>query len=163
MVGAIWILPLPGAAAQGQPERVFPRIDWTPDPATIAAACVTGVARAQDAADRLAGLPAHQRTFGSTIGALETLVADLNDSLVAQRNLQYLSPDPSVRLASQRCADHTDRFLTEVDARPDIYRAILDPRSSQGVHDVFQRRLRADWLTKMRRSGATLSDADRAA
>ena len=162
MLAALWTWPLSGAAGDDQPERVFPRIDWTPDPAAISANCTAGIARAQESADRLAGLPPRQRTFGSTAGAMETLVADLDDGLVAQRSLQFLSPDPSVRLASQRCSDRTARFLTDLESRPDIYRTLADPRSAQGMHDVFARRLRGEWLARMRRGGATLPDADRA-
>jgi thimet oligopeptidase len=147
--------PLPAASAAG----VLP-IDWTLPPARIASSCAASVATVRRRVDTIVRSRA-RRTFATVVLPLETASADFNDDLAAQGFLYNVSTDPAVRKASLKCSTDAGNVLSEIGARPDLYRALADAQASGTARGAAQTKLIQLWLTALKRSGAGLPDAQR--
>lgn len=153
----------PAAAAPPPPARgaaVMP-VRWTVTPAQIAANCKAGSARIVRRVDALTRLPRAKRSFATVVLPLETAAADYNDDLVAEGFLYEVSTDKSVRAASLRCATQESSVLSELSARPDLYRALADAQTSGTAKSAADAKLTQLWLTAAKRSGAGLPSAQR--
>jgi thimet oligopeptidase len=92
---------------------------------------------------------------------LETASADFNDDLAAQGFLYNVSTDAKVRAASLKCSTDAGNALTEVGARPDLYRALAAADAGGSARGAAQVKVSQLWLTALKRSGAGLADAKR--
>ena len=148
------------AAASPKPAAAALPIDWSLSPARIASSCATSITTLRRSVDRIAR-SAQLRTFASVVVPLETASADFNDDLAAQAFLYNVSTDPAVRKASLKCSTDAGNVLSEIAARPDLYRALADAKTSGTVKGATQSKLTQLWLTAVQRSGAGLPDAQR--
>ncbi len=153
-------VPLTAPAAAAPAAAVLP-IRWTVSPAQIAANCKAGSARIVRRVDALARLPRAKRSFATVVLPLETAAADYNDDLVAEGFLYDVSTDKSVRAASLQCSTQESSVLSELSARPDLYRALADALASGTAKSPADAKLTQLWLTAAKRSGAGLPSAQR--
>ncbi|HEY0382843.1 MAG TPA: M3 family metallopeptidase [Candidatus Elarobacter sp.] len=150
-------LPLPSPA---KPAAAVLPIDWSLTPARIASSCGASIAALRRDADRIAH-SAQRRSFASVVLPLENASADFNDNLAAQAFLYNVSTDAQVRKASLKCSTDAGNVLSEIAARPDLYRALADAQASGTVKGAAQAKLTQLWLTALKRSGAGLPGAQR--
>ena len=152
-------LPLGSAAL---PAAAILPVDWSLTPTRIAQSCAAGIAAVRRGSLAVAKVAAGKRTFDSVVLPLETATASFNDDLAAQGFLYNVSPDAKVRAASLKCSTDAGNVLTEISARPDIYRAVADAKASGTARGAAQVKLTDLWLTALQRSGAGLPNAQRA-
>ena len=159
VLSAVLLATLP-LSSPAKPGAAILAVDWTLTPAQITASCasaITAVKRRTAAIVRTPG----RRTFASVVLPLETATADFNDVLAAQGFLYNVSTDAKVRAASLQCTTDAGNALTEISARPDLYRALAAAQASGTAHGAAQVKLTELWLTALKRSGAGLPDAQR--
>ena len=150
-------LPLASPAKTG---AAILAVDWTLNPAQIASSCATAIATAKRRAAAIATARG-PRTFESVVLPLETASADFNDDLAAQAFLYNVSTDAKVRAASLKCSTDAGNALTEIGARPDLYKALAAANAGGSARGVAQVKVSQLWLTSLKRSGAGLPDAKR--
>jgi thimet oligopeptidase len=100
-------------------------------------------------------------TADTILVPLENITADLGDRTVAETFLFSVSPSSAVRDASQACSDSINAWVTEFNARPDIYRALVAINTNHTATSPYQTKLLEFYLETFRRSGAGLDMAAR--
>ncbi|HEY6236835.1 MAG TPA: M3 family metallopeptidase, partial [Candidatus Elarobacter sp.] len=143
-----------------KPAATVLPIDWSLSPAQIASSCTTRIAALRHAVDAVAKTR-KPRTFASVVLPLENASADFNDDLAAQAFLYNVSTDAAVRKASLKCSTDAGNVLSEIAARPDLYRALADAQAGGTATGAAPAKLTKLWLTALKRSGAGLPDAQR--
>jgi thimet oligopeptidase len=159
VLGCALVATLP-LAAPAAPAAAIMRIDWTLSPQQIGSSCATRIAALRQRVDAIVRARSARR-FATVVLPLENAGADLNDDLVAQGFLYNVSTDPAVRAASLKCSTDEGNVLSEISARPDLYRALASAQQSGTVHGAAQAKLTELWLTAVKRSGAGLDDTKR--
>src|SRR6185312_9224935 len=91
----------PGARAVARGRRACAH-DWSLAPAAIDASCKSEIESAGKRVDAMLRVRS-ARTFKSVAEPLENALSDLNDDLAAQTLLFQVSPDATVREASEKC------------------------------------------------------------
>ena len=147
-------------AAPAKPQAAVLAVDWSLSPARIASSCATSIAAVKRRAGQILAVRS-ARTFATVVLPLEAATADFNDGLAAQGFLYNVSTDAKVRAASLKCSTDSGNALSELSARPDLYRALTAARASGTARGAVQQKLQALWLTALARSGAGLPDAQR--
>ena len=147
-------------ASSAKPAAAVLPIDWSLSPAKISSSCARSIAALRRRVDTIARART-RRTFASVVLPLETASADFNDDLAAQGFLYNVSTDAKVRKASLACSTDAGNVLSEIAARPDLYRALADAQASGTAKGAAQTKLTQLWLTAVKRSGAGLPDAQR--
>lgn len=135
-------------------------VDWNLTPAQIKASCAAQISKAQARVKSLLerrGAP----TFSSVVLPLENLTADLSDATLAQWFLFQVSTSKDVRDASLNCNNDESAFLTNLDASPQLYKAIAAVKRNGKTANVYDRKLTDLWLDTFKRSGAGLPQARR--
>jgi thimet oligopeptidase len=150
-------LPLPTPA---KPGAAVLSVDWTLTPQRIAASCASSSAAVKEGVDRIVRSRG-PRTFATVVLPLENASADYNDDLAAQGFLYNVSTDPAVRKASLKCSTDAGNVLSELAARPDLYRALAAAQSSGTAQSPAQLKVTQLWLTALKRSGAGLPRTER--
>ncbi len=150
---------LPQASAATPAAAVLP-VDWSLSPAKIASSCATSIGALRRKVDGIARSRG-SRTFASVVLPLENASSDFNDELAAQGFLYNVSTDAKVRKASLKCSTDSGNVLSEIAARPDLYRALAHAQASGTAQGAPQLKLTQLWLTAVKRSGAGLADAQR--
>jgi len=148
------------ARAPAMPAAAVLRIDWALTPPQIASTCAARIAAMKARADAIVAARG-PRTFASVVLPLENASADFNDDLVAQGFLFNVATDPKVRAASLKCATDSSNVMSEISARPDLYRALAAAQSGGTAHGAAQVKLTQLWLNALKRSGAGLPAAQR--
>jgi len=151
------ILPVASPAKLG---AAILSVDWTLGPAQIASSCAASIATAKRRAAAIASAPG-RRTFDTIVLPLETASADFNDDLAAQAFLYNVSTDAKVRAASLKCSTDAGNALTEISARPDLYKTLAAADAGGSARGAAQIKVSQLWLTSLKRSGAGLPDPKR--
>ena len=158
-LAAALLATLPLAAPAKSAAAVLP-IDWSLTPAQIASTCAASIATVRRRTDAIVHARS-RRTFMKVVLPLENLSSDFNDDLAAQGFLFNVSTDPKVRAASLKCSTDAGNVLSEISARPDLYRALAEAQASTTAQGAAQQKLTTLWITALKRSGAGLPDAQR--
>lgn len=159
VLGATLLATLPVGAPAKSGAAILP-VDWSLSPSRIATSCAASIAALRRRADGIARARS-RHTFASAVLPLETATADFNDDLAAQGFLYNVSTDAKVRAASLKCSTDAGNVISEITARPDLYRALADAQASGTVKGVAQAKVTTLWLTALKRSGAGLPAAQR--
>lgn len=160
---AALVLALGATSAVAAPTRsaaaVLP-LDWSLSAAQIASSCKASIAtvRRRFAAVERARSP---RTFAGVVLPIENASADFNDDLAVQGFLSNVSTDKRVRDASLKCSTDAGNTLSELSARPELYRALAAAQASGSAKHPADVKLTQLWLISVKRSGAGLPDAQR--
>src|SRR5581483_9206020 len=72
-----------------------------------------------------------------------------------------VTTDAAVQQASLNCNNDESSFFTDLSASPQLYAALAAAVRSNTAADVYQRKLAAEWLDTLKRSGAGLPSAGR--
>lgn len=157
LLGAL-ILPAPMEAADAVPlQPAHPtQIDWNLTPEQITSSCTAQIAAFDAAAKRIMALHG-RRTFQNTLLPLENAEADLSDNLVAQGFLFNMAIEKPVRDASDRCNIAQSNYFSAFNARPDVYRALVEVQRSGTARTDADKKLLEYYLVTARQSGAALS------
>ena len=149
------------AVASATPaDKVRLQVKWDLSADRIKGNCLRQIAVAHDRVNKL--MSAHPKaTADSILIPLENITADLGDHTVAETFLFRVSPNSAVRDASQTCSDEINAFITEFNARPDIYRALVAVSASHTATSPYQKKLLEYYLVTFRRSGTGLELAAR--
>ncbi|HEV3088059.1 MAG TPA: M3 family metallopeptidase [Candidatus Elarobacter sp.] len=147
-------------AAPAKPAASVLAIDWTLAPPAIASSCAASIAKMKRQADAIVRARS-RRTFETVVVPLENASSDFNDDLAAQGFLYNVSTDAKVRDASLKCSTDAGNVLSEISARPDLYRALADAQASGTAKTAADQKLTQLWITALKRSGAGLPDAQR--
>ncbi len=153
---------LSGASLPASSSDIVPTIvNWNLTAAQITTQCAAAIAKARAS---VAALQASSgtHTFANTVLPLENLNSDLSDETVAQTFLAEVSPDKSVRDASQACQNDEAAFGADSTAVPAIYRDLLAAKKSGTARNDADRALTDLWVQAYQRSGAGLPAKQRA-
>jgi len=150
----------PAVAPATSPAPNDAGITWDLSAAQVASSCDAALQTAQDAIKQIETTPIGQADFADGIKAVETVVAQLNDTLLAQSNLEYVASDKSVRDASTACNDKMSQFSVTLGSDPVVYAmAQLGSATAANPADLKLAQL---YMESGRRSGAGLDAATRA-
>ena len=161
LLGSLLLAATPLAAPAKAADAVL-AVDWSLRPAQIGSSCASEIATMKRRAEEIATARA-PRTFKNVVLPLETASANFNDRLAAQGFLYEVSPDAAVRKVSLKCATDAGNALSEISARADLYRALVDAKASGTARGAAQLKLTELWLTALKRSGAGLPAPQRRA
>jgi thimet oligopeptidase len=150
--------PIAGSARAA--SAVLP-IAWTLSASRVTATCSSGIAAVKVRTLAVLAVPRAKRTFATVVLPVEAAAADFNDDLAAQGFLYEVAADAKVRAASLKCSTDAGNVLSELSARPDVYRAVADAAASGTAKGAAQTKLTQLWLTMLRRSGAALPPVQR--
>ncbi|MBV8600834.1 MAG: Zn-dependent oligopeptidase [Candidatus Eremiobacteraeota bacterium] len=126
----------------------------------VEARCEREIGIARRRIDRIVRTPG-RRTAQSFLIPLEDAEADLNDRLVAERFLFYVSTSKPVRDASQGCENEITSFLSETGARPDVFRGLKEVQAGRTATSPYQQKLLQIRLNAALRDGAGLDASGR--
>jgi thimet oligopeptidase len=133
---------------------------WNLTSAQVASSCAAEIKKTDAAVNAMLRRKG-ARTFQSVVLPLENASSDANDDLAAQTFLSAVSPDKTVRDASDTCQNDISNYFTALSARPDLERAVAAAKHGNTAKTVYDRKLTDLWLTSLIRSGAGLATAQR--
>lgn len=155
----------PDATARPGPDAV-PRampagagIDWKLSPERITAGCGAEIRRARAHIESIIAQAGPDAPVGA-LGAIETVIADMNDALVAHRMLAHAATDQAVRDASMQCNEALAALGVELAANPAIYALANAARARASTPADAQ--LAQIYVEAGRRTGAGLDAVQRA-
>jgi len=149
------------AVASAAPvDNVRLHVNWDLSADQVKGNCLRQIAVANGRVNKL--MASHLKpTADSILVPLENITADLGDRTVAETFLFSVSPNSAVRDASQACSDEINAWITEFNARPDVYRALAAINAGRTATSPYQTKLLEYYLVTFRRSGAGLGPAAR--
>jgi thimet oligopeptidase len=153
----------PMVTPAGQTGPLLPAdtgVKWDLSADEITSSCSAALQTAQDAVKQIETTPIGQANFTTGIKAVETTVAQLNDTLVAQSLLSFVAVDKKVRDASTACNVKMSQFSVALSADPVLY-AMAQLGAATATNSA-DRKLADLYLENGRRSGAALDPATRA-
>ncbi|WP_430389258.1 M3 family metallopeptidase [Dyella sp. 20L07] len=145
------------AAATAPPDT---GISWNLTAAEVTHSCAESLAGAKARVEAIDAQPLDKATFASGIGAIENVLADLNDALAVPTNLSEIAVAKDVRDASTTCQQDYAAYMVKISAEPAIY--ALAKAAEKQVTTQADRRLVTWYLEQGRRSGAGLDPTTRA-
>jgi thimet oligopeptidase len=137
-----------------------PGVKWDLSAGEVTATCDAALATAQQTIKQIESTPIGRADFANGIKAVETAVAQLNDTLVAQSTLSYVAIDKDIRDASTACNDKISAFSVAVGSDPIVY--AMAQLGAATAADAADRKLAQLYLENGRREGAGLDPATRA-
>ncbi|HTX02951.1 MAG TPA: hypothetical protein VMD07_04665, partial [Candidatus Acidoferrales bacterium] len=147
-------------ASAAPADNVRLRVAWNLSPNQITGNCLRQI----DVANKRVNALMRSRvapTADTVLVPLENITADLGDRTAAETFLFSVSPKRAVRDASQTCSNEINAWVTEFNARPDVYRDLLAVQTSRTATNPYQTKLLEYYLVTFRRSGAGLGSAAR--
>lgn len=131
-------------------------IKWTPD--ELKAAAKAALVYKREEYERIKAIPAEQRTFTNTIGALEWANDRLADMTQITELLINVHPEVSVRDAAQSVAELIDRENIALEYDHGLWKAVNEwVVDSEQLSDP-DKKLYTDRMRDMRRMGFALQD-----
>jgi thimet oligopeptidase len=118
--------------------------------------------RADATVAAIVAVPARQRTFENTVGAVDDLTAQLELDTNMMMFLAYVSTDAAERERGQQAEEDVTNWLIDLGQREDLYRAVRAYADTRPRLDPEQQRLLEHLLRDYKRSGMALSPARRA-
>lgn len=112
--------------------------------------------RADAAVLKIVKIPAKQRTFANTIGALDDISVRLDNDTSLFLFMQYVSTDANVRDSSRAAEEFVSNWAIELGKREDLYKAVKQFADTKPKLTGEQKRLFDFTMRDYRRSGMTL-------
>ncbi len=136
----------------------FPWAQWTPD--DIRRKAENAIAQKRDALTALKTIPASERTFANTIGALERASDSAADVEQTLQLLLNVHPEAVVRESAQTTCEWLKAQNVELDYDRDLWRAAQEWLATGELERLTgaDRKLADDTLRDLRRMGFGLSD-----
>lgn len=117
---------------------------------------------AEKAVQAIVAVPADQRTFENTVGAVDDLYARLEIETNFTQFLAHVSTDAAERERGQVAEQHFRDFLIDLSTRTDLYEAVKAYAATKPALEGERARLLRNALRDYRRAGMDLSPEARA-
>ncbi len=111
--------------------------------------------------NEILAVPDGQRNFENTIGAIDDLLATLENETNMTMFLAYVSPDAEVRARGTQAEQDATNFLIDLQKREDLYKAVRAYADTNPQLEGEPARALAHTLRDYRRAGMELSPAQR--
>lgn len=119
------------------------------------------IKRADEAVARIIALPASQRTFENTVGALDDLLVRLDSETAWPQFMTHVSTSAEQRSAGQAAEEQVSNWKTDLLKREELFRAVKSYADTNPKLDGEPKRLLAELLRDFRRAGMELTPAKR--
>ena len=149
----------PAPVAAPDPPPPGPGIDWVLSPERITSQCRAEIARARERIEALIAGDREASTAPAALAAVDDVVADMNDALVAHRLLAHVTEDAAVRDASAQCIEALAAFEVERSADPAL--STLAGAARAAARTAADAQLATIYAEAGRRTGAGLKPARR--
>ena len=118
-------------------------------------------ANADEEIEVIIAIPDDKRTFENTLGALDDMMARLDDAANVAVFMQYVHPDASIRDAAQDVGQLWSDWAIDFETNLDLYNAVKAFADTNPELIGEQARMLAHTMRDYRRSGMALSVEDR--
>ncbi|MEX1310762.1 MAG: M3 family metallopeptidase [Candidatus Sulfomarinibacteraceae bacterium] len=145
--------------AAPDPPLAGPDIVWVLSPEGITSQCRAEIARARERIQALVAGDLQASTAPAALAAVDAVVADMNDALVAHRLLAHVTEDAAVRDASAECIEALAAF--EVERSADPAQSTLAGAARAAARTAADAQLATIYAEAGRRTGAGLEPARR--
>ena len=149
------------ASAASTPFIPASTLRYEPTASELMEDCRSAKKRAESALEAVIRMPAGNRTFDNTPGALDQIASDLSDSTASDTFLKYVSISSSVRDAGNECETLLGQFSVDMYSREDLYKALKEYSSKGEALTGESRRLVDKELLDFKRSGLELTKEKR--
>ncbi len=105
--------------------------------------------------EAIAKTPESSANFDTSIGALERVTAEFGDALNPVLFLKYVSTDPEVRAATDKCEMAVEKLFVDIFMREDLYQLVKAARGKDKL-EPRDERLLDEYLTDFKRNGLEL-------
>lgn len=112
----------------------------------------------EDALNKIANIPAAERTFENTLLAYEEALDTYGDALGQAGFLAYVSTDEKLRNAALEQAQIISAYMVEVATRRDIYKAFKELESLKPNLPKIEAKMLKDTMIGFKKSGLALDD-----
>jgi thimet oligopeptidase len=119
-------------------------------------------ARAEAAVTAIVGVADGKRTFENTVGAIDDLLARLEDETSLQQFMGYVHPEQSVREQAQAIEERYNNWLIDLSKREDLFRAVQAYAATKPKLEGERARLLEFIQRDFRRNGMALPADKRA-
>jgi len=119
------------------------------------------LARADEAIERIIAIPAADRTFENTIGAMDDVIARLDLDTNMFTFMAYVSPDPQLREIAEAGDEIMRDWYIDLSQREDLYEAVKEYADTNPQLEGERARLLEETLRDYRRSGMDLPKEER--
>jgi len=116
---------------------------------------------ADAAVQKIVDVPAGQRTFQNTLGALDDLSATLNDDTIWTQFMAYVSTDADERAAGTKAEEDVTNWNISLMKRADLFHAVSDYAETKPKLSGEQARMLEHALRDFRRAGMALAAEQR--
>lgn len=118
--------------------------------------------RADDAVAAIVAVPAGKRSFENTVGAIDDLLARLEDDTSLVQFMGYVHQDAAIREAGQAAEERYGNWLIDLGKREDLYKAVQAYAATNPKLEGEQKRL-LDFIQRdFKRNGMSLPADKRA-
>ena len=135
-------------------------IKWDLTPTELTSICKSALDTARAGIARIEAQGGSPGSFAAGLGAIDGVVADLNEALAAPTTLNIIAVNKAVRDASDQCQSDAQAFSVAVAADPKIY--AIAQASAALTQDPEEQQLAKIYLENGRHAGAALDAAARA-
>jgi thimet oligopeptidase len=118
--------------------------------------------RADAAVAAIVVIPPERRTFENTVGAIDDLLATLEDETSLVQFMGYVHPEQAIRDAAQATEERYGNWLIDLGKREDLYKAVQAYAATNPKLEDEQERLLDFTLRDFRRNGMALPAGKRA-
>ncbi|MEB3323523.1 MAG: M3 family metallopeptidase, partial [Synechococcaceae cyanobacterium] len=119
------------------------------------------LARADEAIERIIAIPAADRTFENTIGAMDDVIARLDLDTNMFTFMAYVSPDPQLREIAEAGDEIMRDWYIDLSQREDLYEAVKEYADTNPQLEGERARLLEETLRDYRRAGMDLPKEQR--
>ncbi len=130
-------------------------------PAVADTTAEKAIAKAEAAIEKIIAVPAADRDFDNTIGAIDDLMVHLRLDNDMTQFMAYVSPDPDSRQRGSEAEELIQNWLIAVAQREDLYSAVKGYADTSPQLEGEQARLLQRTLRDYRRSGMQLEKSQR--
>ncbi len=110
---------------------------------------------------RLAAIAQSGKDFKTSVAALERALNDLSQSLTPLIFMKYVSEDPKLREAADRCETAVDQMRIDIFGQEDLFLALKKAKASKEKLSPEDTKLMDEYLLSFKRNGLELSAAKR--
>lgn len=117
--------------------------------------------KAEAAVQAIIGVPAGERTFDNTVGALDDMLVHLDTDTGMTMFMAYVSTDAKERDAGMLAEQHVANWRIDLFKRDDLYQAVKDYAATNPKLEGEQKKLLVELLRDYKRSGMELKPDQR--
>ena len=162
MKRAILLLVISSAASAATPPFIpMSALRYEPTAIELMENCRSAKKRAESALEAVARMPASNRTFDNTPGALDQIGSELLDNTASDTFLKYVSISSAVRDAGNECETLLGQFSVDMYSREDLYRSLKEYKAKGEAQSGESKRLLDKELLDFKRSGLELTKEKR--